>query len=86
MAPREQREADPGVVVIEVIQDQTGDRAEAVDAECAVRAAVALCDDLTRSGLVIQGAAPLTCTFVVNGETIRQAVPESSLWALGVLA
>lgn len=56
--------------MIEVIQDQSGDRAEADDIESAIVAARTLCEDVTING---GDGAALTVTFVLA------AVPEAVL-------
>lgn len=67
--------------MIEVIQDQSGDRALAPDPESAVVAARTLCDD-RRTGFVVQGQAS-TVTFI-GPDGSRFVVPETSLWSIRV--
>lgn len=69
--------------MIEVVQDQFGDRATAEDAESAVVAARTLCADIhhaTGVGML------LTCSFWLDGKPLRLEVPENDLWAVGVIA
>jgi hypothetical protein len=65
--------------VITVIVNETGDRAEAEDAESAVVAARTMCDDYTRA---LHNPRRLTVTFVGPDGAVVAVVPETQLWSV----
>jgi len=65
--------------MIEVVVDQTGDRAEAGSPMAALFAALLLCDDIWEARGVM--GLELSVTFWSDGQVVRAAVPEAEIWA-----
>lgn len=68
--------------MIEIIVDQTGDRAEAEDHESAIVAAITLCDDLMRQPFA-HGFRPTVTFLDADGEPIRRHISQQVLWTAG---
>lgn len=64
--------------MIEIVCQQTGDRAEAATPEDAVAAGIQLCKDAW-DGNPVQGFAP-TVAFFVDGKPVVSLVSEARLW------